>query len=141
MNWDYVAGFFDGEGCIAITKDNSRKFPRFPCTVRVTISQKRPAVLSEIKGFLKENRIPSTMFQVESMRNDKRFDCWLLSIGKSKHAVSFLLKIKDKLIVKRPEAIRVLNIWGYTRESLEKYDVEPELEGRKLVDVFQQKIF
>lgn len=57
MRWEYIAGFFDGEGCVNTT---TRKVEGTQC-VTVTIAQsnadgveKPPAVLLEISAFLSE---------------------------------------------------------------------------------------
>ena len=57
MNWEYIAGFFDGEGCIYIK--NSK--------VRLQLTQKPIEVLVIIQKFLKENDINS--FIVRNKRN------------------------------------------------------------------------
>jgi len=49
MNWDYVAGFFDGEGCVTLYKEKTNKWGK---AVKVSITQKDTESLKEIKKFL-----------------------------------------------------------------------------------------
>lgn len=57
MNWDYVAGFFDGEGCVAIhiekVGERARTGFGYRLVPTLKITQKRADVLHEIQAFIK----------------------------------------------------------------------------------------
>jgi len=57
MTWEYLAGFFDGEGSIQIAKQNrkGRYTPWY--RVRITIGQKRRYILDKIKKFIKRGYV------------------------------------------------------------------------------------
>lgn len=57
MNFDYIAGFLDGEGSITIA---SAKYYFHP---RVSISQNTKHVLEEIQIFLAKHNIKSTIYR------------------------------------------------------------------------------
>jgi len=48
INWAYIAGFFDGEGCIYHQYDENRRMFRS----KVQLTQREPLVLEEISKFL-----------------------------------------------------------------------------------------
>jgi hypothetical protein len=52
MNWDYVAGFFDGEGC-AIIREHKRNF----VTAELEFSNTNRPVLDEIQSFIGVGKI------------------------------------------------------------------------------------
>ena len=51
MNWDYIAGFFDGEGCVVNTKDKRRAGSR-DSVFRLTMGSTHKPTLEEIHQFL-----------------------------------------------------------------------------------------
>ena len=51
MNWDYIGGFFDGEGSLIYYKSNSNKWGR---AIKFVIAQKDPSVLRKIQRFLSQ---------------------------------------------------------------------------------------
>lgn len=53
MNWDYLAGFFDGEACVQLTHDRKRGY----CCATLTFTQNRRWVLEEIRQFLGKGHI------------------------------------------------------------------------------------
>ena len=86
MNWDYIAGFFDGEG--NIKKQSSI----------VSMSQKRSEVLSVIQDFLQLNGISVTKYTHPSQHGASS-----LSIHRLEDCLEFLRAIRDKIIVKKTE--------------------------------------
>lgn len=91
MNAAYVAGFFDGEGCLMIYQD--RGYYR----IRVALGQKTPEVLQEIQRFIKVGRIGLAKTGHYYLRIDQRA-----------HIRHFLDIIRPYAIVKK-QHIQVLD--------------------------------
>jgi len=87
MNWDYIAGFIDGEGSIII------KPPR----VRLYISNTDKNVLENIQKFLKCGRTFEVKRKIKSKW--KRQYGW--TIGDHKECLRVLKKLETRLITKR----------------------------------------
>lgn len=102
MNWDYIAGFFDGEGCIWI-KHNKKGHP----APYVSISQKEEAVLQEIASFLQQQGINARVY---TTKKEVR-----LQIGGRQSVRLFLLKLRKKVIVKKEKLIEVLPLTYNTK--------------------------
>mgnify|MGYP001559549630 CR=1 FL=1 len=97
MNWDYIAGFFDGEGALC---KYGRRF-------RVSISQTNKEVLEEIRDFV------SIGYVCEITKRKPHWkDAWVYFIAKQSDVYRFLIKIRPKLILKKKlagEAIIIIN--------------------------------
>lgn len=112
MNWDYIAGFFDGEGNIyakRVEKSSSRHKNRF----KITMGQRadRREVLLEIKRFLEARGIPCTFYTY--MHKESRFkpsghEMAILSIEWRDAVCCFCRKVKNKVIVKRNDVLNAL---------------------------------
>jgi len=91
MTWDYIAGFFDGEGSLV---HNGKRF-------RILIPQTHEGVLLEIKNFIGSG----TIYKV-TKRKEHWKECWVYCIARQEDVLKFIKKIKNNLIVKK---ITVLN--------------------------------
>jgi len=89
MTWEYIAGFFDGEGSIT---NNGKGF-------RVSISQTNQEVLEAIRSFVGFGFVIKTKKRKEYWK-----DCWVYYITKQKEVYSFLLKVSPFLIVEKRKA-------------------------------------
>ena len=108
ITWDYVAGFFDGEGCIYIDKQRR---------LHITFAQKSRVVLEKIQVFLTAEDIPSNVYvQFDKEHHGPFFHLTIGGNVISKRR--FLSEIKDLVVVKRQkveyalkfaEGIRVVN--------------------------------
>lgn len=108
--WSYIAGFFDGEGCIYVNKENR---------IRIEISQKRTFVLEEIMKFLNTEGITSI---ISYSKNDKASE---LRINKHREIMDFLEKILPYTIVKKQEtenAIKIMTASSVTRGCIKLSD-------------------
>lgn len=77
MNWDYIAGFFEGEGCLHLDKRNC---------VHITISQKKyPEILRKISQFLKLCGVDNVI--------DRRRELYVLRVRGLKSKIFFLSTI------------------------------------------------
>lgn len=107
MNWDYIAGFFDGEGCVHITSTVG-KAPN----IRITMSQlaERREVLDGIQAFLSRMAIASKIEVRPNSRSDKPIANLLIRAATSQHL--FCMGVQNLCIVKRDkvaQAFEVLN--------------------------------
>ncbi len=96
MTWQYVAGFFDGEGNINICPSRGRSWP-----ARIVQSETR--VLNTISEFLKGNGIESHLYhsyKAGQYKNAKK-DLWCLQITGESNTRVFLQGILPFLIVKK----------------------------------------
>ena len=66
INWDYVAGFFDGEGWVGILNKELQDKNRWGKCIRIYLSQKDTRVLSEIKDFLIKNGVKKVAIRLDS---------------------------------------------------------------------------
>lgn len=106
MDWNYIAGFFDGEGTLV---GRRRGF-------RIGITQTNRKVLEEIKKF-------SGIGHVCSITKRKKHwkDSWLYFIAKQSDVYRFLKRAEPRLIVKKElagKAIKVLR--AYLKEEKRK---------------------
>lgn len=96
----YLAGFFDGEGCITFQKFFSKKYQRkYVTAINIEICQKEPAVL-----FLYRNRFGGFIWT----RKNRTLSQWQLN-GARKIEI-FLNAVKPYLIIKRIEAELALEL-------------------------------
>jgi|WetSurMetagenome_2_1015567.scaffolds.fasta_scaffold02993_10 hypothetical protein len=86
MTWEYIAGFFDGEGSIS---HHGKGY-------RITIPQTNFEVLEEIRKFIGVGYI------IQPKKRKAHWkDSWIYYIAKQKDVEFFLKKTKSFLIVKR----------------------------------------
>src|SRR3990167_3729245 len=98
MTYEYIAGFFDGEGNISIKHRDGRK-PQVVCTT----VQKRRAVLDEIQKFLAKRDIRSSVLT-------RKTGVHALQMGHTDSVSSFLKGIVGSLIVKKDEALTAIKL-------------------------------
>jgi intein-encoded DNA endonuclease-like protein len=102
MTWEYIAGFFDGEGSLT---HNGKGF-------RITIPQTNEEVLISIKDFADMGNI----FK-EKKRKVHWKDSWIYNISKQKDIYDFLNQIQKFVIVKKSKALAVLPELQYNIEQ------------------------
>lgn len=94
----YVAGFFDGEGCIALTRHRSGQFQ-----FNISLSQKHREVLDRVQETFGGS--------VYAMRLGEYYQ-WRIG-GWKAHGV--LVQLMPWLIVKRSQAEVILEVYGESR--------------------------
>ena len=112
MDWQYIAGFFDGEGSVVY---NGKGF-------RVTITQTNFKVLDEIKQFTKVGMI----FEVTKRKAHWK-DSWVYLIAKQQDVYLFLMNILKFSVVKKelikkslPQIKKIINQQNIKRLKREK---------------------
>jgi len=93
MDWQYIAGFFDGEGSIT---HNGQGY-------RISIPQSHQPVLDAIRAY-------SHVGKVFSLTKRQRHwkDAWVYAIARQKDVLFFLQHIRPFIIVKRKSVDQVL---------------------------------
>lgn len=109
MTWQYIAGFFDGEGNVNTSSSHGRSW-----TVRIV--QSETEVLNRIAEFLKNNNIESHLYHSYKASQYKKAkkDLWCLQLSGESNVKDFLIGVLPFLIVKEPVAqdiIRFLKIY------------------------------
>ncbi len=97
MNWDYVAGFFDGEGNINILKRGGGRRPR----ARITIVQRidNSDILENIKDFLIDVGIKSNIYKRKPYQD--RLPVSALQIDEQRSVYNFLFYIGHRILKDR----------------------------------------
>jgi len=115
INWDYIAGFFDGEGCIRIyaIKNSNRKHVHFA----IAQSTKNNSVLYQIQQFLKDECIDSSIRDIKERKGEVGNKTSYLYICKHLDILKVLVKIRSRVIVKDHD-VEIAIVW--LRESLAK---------------------
>jgi len=111
MNWPYVAGFFDGEGYLAIRQTTGVKSRGRGIQPNIAIGQadKEGGVrsLEMIQGFLRQHEIACSISRY--VRKNKRHrDLLILRINGRKSVSAFVRGVLPYLIVRRVFAQDVL---------------------------------
>jgi len=131
MNWDYIAGFFDGEGNIHISvirsKTQNNKLKSIQLVCRLYNSNQE--ILTQIKTFLGFGTIYL-----------KKKEIWELVILKKKDVQFFLNQIKDKVILKKGQISYVLNNYSFDHQNNVRFDIDQfrSFVTRKNVDQFRK---
>ena len=142
MELAYIAGLFDGEGCVLISKTmiEGYKYVRYFMYVSITNQDKRP--LEEIKKIF-----GGIVYFIKGNPNKKTWGCayrWQVANGK---AMRFLKVIIPWLIIKKKEAeLGILfqecreatSNWGFIGRPKWYIDME-ELFRQELLDVRKRK--
>ena len=113
MTWEYLAGFFDGEGNIYVRdSDEGRKR-----AVRISIVNTNTEVLGEIGMFLSGEGINAVTYTTER-DNPAHAECGHLTLTGAKNIYMFLVKITPHLIVKRDEAFYAIEwLWDLAERA------------------------
>ena len=116
MNWNYLAGFLDGEGSIIIN----------PPRVRLYISNTNKKILDEIKEFVKCGSVYEVNMKNKNKKWKKQYG-W--TIGFHRDVLRILKNLRSKLVVKRELCEKAITYienkrWHkfyLTKEELMKY--------------------
>ena len=111
----YLAGFFDGEGCIHIGKHQSKNTPTPIYNLYVIVAQTNKAIIDDM---LEMVGLGSVHLYKRSLKNKNENDAyaWRLS---GRHAADFLTAIKDYVKLKRFQLDVALEF--HTTRNFQKY--------------------
>src|SRR6266851_292900 len=104
MSWKYVAGFFDGEGCIGVYRQTSSKkySTGSPRAQFVQAQERGREVLEAIQAFLAVHDIKSAV-RVHFVGDTRWKRSYCLRLTDFKQVVSFATHVLPYLWVKRTE--------------------------------------
>jgi len=106
MNWDYIAGFFDGEGNIHVYRSKgSYSNGDIQFALMIRIYQKSEFILNEIKDFLGYG----------SIYKYKRTGVFELTFSKKEDVKHFLNAIQNKIILKKEQIDYVLKFYDFNK--------------------------
>lgn len=131
MNWDYIAGFFDGEGNIHLNtirdKKEENKLKGLEILCRIYNTNKE--ILEQIRVFLGFGNIYK-----------KKHDVFELVISKKEQTNFFLRNIQGKTILKKGQIDYVLANYSFDRNSNLGFDVDKfrSFITRKNVEKFRK---
>ena len=114
MNWEYIAGFFDAQGCVGFyttTKEYRYSYVKIPKGRKqrmIIMTQKTRQVLEDIHCFLKSEGIESQIDERKNILNGRVFPFYRLEVRGRASKIKFLEEIKDKVILKRSKVIDAL---------------------------------
>ena len=106
MNWAYIAGFFDGEGCLHAVGSGGAGTYKFRITIAQSEEIGRPT-LNEIKRFLHDRGIDCFVAAHQraiSKRNPKWKQCWNLWIKQQRSIRLFIEGVFPYLRIKKQRA-------------------------------------
>jgi intein/homing endonuclease len=119
LTWEYLAGFFDGEGCLNTGSGSSRRSTGFS---RIFLAQSGPqglAVLREIQDFLEQYAIQSSLLTRPKVKAHHEA-AHILTIGRRDSLLAFLTAIRGHVRVKKQvveDTRRFLLIYPSTRRA------------------------
>jgi hypothetical protein len=116
MNWDYIAGFFDGEGYVFVGN-----------RLLLSISQVNLSVLQEIQKFSGLGNIIENNDRQNKRWNENWQDSYIYQITKTTEVAEFLEHIQEKVIVKKPKL----------EQALKQFEVIMDRRQKRLDDRLQ----
>lgn len=136
IDWRYLAGFFDGEGNVRYV-ENLKTRSR---GVSITIAQaeRNAIVIPLIKTFLEKNGLERVHLYITNYKDNrgyKRQPVYVLKIQNKWDVQKFLEAIKNDLIVKKQDAIEILNRIKTLKKHTRPFNSEEEA---KIIDMFNK---
>ena len=128
MNWAYIAGFFDGEGCLhMVSMSNRRLFQGFNIHI-VQAGKRGKRALQQMQEFLHDEGVTSGIYYHKPYKERKVYskqEIWELAFGSRDSIVRFLERILPYLTVKKSEAQDALRMFQlYPKVSKEMLSVQ-----------------
>jgi hypothetical protein len=120
MNWDWIAGFFEGEGCIYWREGT--KGTKSGTSGGVIIGQRVKDPLTAIYAFLIEEGIHNPILYLRPQgKNPRSRPIWILRLNIREDVVFFLEHVRHALFDKQPKADFVIG--ELTRLNKEREEV------------------
>lgn len=122
VNWSYVAGFLDADGCIFVPEDGKG-------AVRVEFTQRQSEswVLVEIQEFLESHGISTKTYENYQKSSFKTQPHVKLSVYRHQDVIYLLTKLRPSLIVKLSKATEALRLLNSRQIPVRYYE---EVKGR-----------
>lgn len=136
ITWQWLAGFYDGEGCLNLTHNKSKRLTAFSPQIDL-VNTNQPA-MELIISFLEAHEIPvyvnkskkHARFHRDSGRSHKQR--MTIRIARMKSVKRFLEYLKPHLVLKREQAELLLEFVssraeGYTRTTERDFEIYKRL--------------
>jgi hypothetical protein len=110
MNWAYIAGLFDGEGCVRV----SRSKLGIGITLQIVQVTQHAAVFYEMATFLKALGVEAIVVNESFLRNPKWKPVSNLTIRRRESVMAFLRGVLPYLYIKKvscQDALRFLRMY------------------------------
>jgi len=114
MNWDYVAGFVDGEGCFYIYKTANKYFHG-----RFSIGQTELQILEELQQFLAENAITADISYTSAPKSKSTTGMYNLRVTQ-RYSLKLLCETLIPLLKVKKEAARTVLALCYKLDTMIK---------------------
>jgi len=138
MNWEYLAGFIDGEGSISIFRGHlNSKFPHL--TNRITIPNTDKRIIRLICEFLKSNEINFCVtYRSEDNPNHKAGI--VIMISEIDSLLKICSKLRGRLIIKAQHLELLIRYLKLRKKKLDKTQWRRDLAryGRREFNLFYQ---
>lgn len=109
INWQYIGGFFDGEGCIYFNPFLKNKGKTaVHCFAGIYQCENQAKVLYQIQKFLKKNKIDSHIYTRNTIKRGQNYRGVSLEIGHREELLNFLKNIKPYLFIKKQKCKEVI---------------------------------
>jgi hypothetical protein len=134
MNWEYISGFFDADGCITLTSNSSGKNK----TIQMSFHNNELNILKEIKNFIYTELNVKGHISLKKAKKDNHNDSYDL-----KYVYQNALKVANMLNLKHPKKKRKIEIYNLIQEKTKrngKYSEQEKLERTNLEILFFQHI-
>ena len=112
MTWQYIVGFFDGEGCLCIRNRNNYKKGFYHWELSICQSIHQSKVIDDIKSFLDKQKIGSNIYcssQKSHFGHFGKVEMKRLVIGKIREIKNFIDGVSPYMIVKKEKCEKFLN--------------------------------
>lgn len=118
MDWAYLAGFTDGDGCI--TREMAKRTYVY-ARIRWAQKQSESEVLQEVAKFLRHNGIKVTERNFSVSRKGHKYPQTELSITNAEDTRRVLIQLLPHLVVKRDRALEALSVMNFVHQQKVKY--------------------
>ena len=132
MNWEYISGFFDADGCITLTSTHSGKNK----TIQISFHNNEREILESIQSFILQEIEVKGHITIKRAKQDTHKDSYDL-----KYVYLNALKVANNLISKHPKKKRKIELYNFIQEKTNrngKYTEQELQERRNLEEQFFQ---
>ena len=134
MNWEYISGFFDADGCITLTSTHSGKNK----TIQVSFHNNELEILQQIQDFIFSELNVKGHISLKKAKKENHNDSYDL-----KYVYQNGLKVANMLNSKHPKKKRKIEIYNLIQNITKrngKYSEQEILERNNLEILFFQNI-
>lgn len=127
MNWEYISGFFDADGCISLTSTHRGKNK----TIQLSFHNNEKDIIDSIQAFILDELGVKGHISLKKARQETHKDSYDL-----KYVYVNALKVANNLVSKHPKKKRKIELYNLIQEKTKrngKY-TEQEIQERKILE-------